>query len=121
MRRPTETVEDFRRRINMKARGDGFAAENIATESGWFLGPKQHQSSGSLHTDIWTGTAAELANKDAIAVFPVAGWWKNRARYDQSEMGVDYSLIISIDSPEVDVDLWTPIATQIGVAIPIET
>ena len=61
------------------------------------------------------------ASKNAIAVFPVSGWWKNRARYDQSVMGVDYSLIISIDSPEVDVDVWTPIAMQIGVAIPIET
>lgn len=63
----------------------------------------------------------DLANKGAVVVYPVAGWWKNRRDYDQSDLGVDYSLVVSIESPEVEVDLWTPVAQQIAPEIAIET
>jgi hypothetical protein len=57
----------------------------------------------------------------AFAVYPVAGWWKNRRGYDQSDQGVDYSLIVSIESPEVEIDLWTPVVQQIAAEVQIET
>ena len=31
-------------------------------------------------------------------------------------MGVNYSLIVSIEAPEVDVELWTPIKQKIETA-----
>ena len=62
-----------------------------------------------------------VASKGAIAVYPVAGWWKNRRGYDQSDLGVVYSLVVSIESPEVEVDLWTPVAQQIAAEVAIET
>ncbi|WP_231109844.1 hypothetical protein, partial [Mycobacterium avium] len=71
--------------------------------------------------DIWTGDAAKLASKGAIAVYPVAGWWKSQRKYDQSDQGVDYSLVVSIESPHVDVDLWTPVAQQIATTVEIQT
>ena len=85
------------------------------------FGSNQQQSPGSLHTDIWTGTAADLASKGAVAVYPVAGWWKNRRDFDQSEQGVDYSLVVSIESPEVEVDLWTPVSQQVQTRVQIAT
>ena len=85
-----------------------------STETGWLFGRDQQTSTGSLHTDIWTGTAADLANKEAIAIYPVAGWWKNRPLMDQSDQGVNYSLVVSIEAPEVDVDLWTPVSQQVA-------
>ncbi|MGW4335134.1 hypothetical protein ACWEK5_20230 [Rhodococcus koreensis] len=69
----------------------------LATEKGWLFGSNQQQSSGSLHTDIWKGSAAALASKEVVAVYPVAGWWKNRRAYDQSDRGVNYSLVVSIE------------------------
>lgn len=120
MRRPEDSIDAFRRRINTQARDDGEMPVPLATEKGWLFGATQQQSAGSLHTDIWTGPAIELASKEAIAVYPVAGWWKNRPAHDQSEKGVNYSLIVSIESPSVEVDLWTPIALQIAPEAVIE-
>ncbi len=118
-RRPEESVESFRQRINTRARLEGERPPTLDTERGWLFGRNQQQAPGSLHTDIWTGTAADLASKGAIAVYPVAGWWKNRGAYDQSDEGVDYSLIVSIESPEVEVDLWTPVAQQVSTLVEI--
>lgn len=118
-RRPEESVESFRQRINTRARIDGEKPTSLNTEPGWMFGSNQQQAAGSLHTDIWVGTGAALASKGAIAVYPVAGWWKNRARLDQSNQGVDYALIVSIESPEVEVDLWTPVYQQVRPTIEI--
>lgn len=121
MRRPEDSVDSFRQRINTRLRPPGEKPPSLDTETGWLFGSNQQQAPGSLHTDIWTGPAINLANKGAIAVYPVAGWWKNRRAYDQSDLGVDYSLVVSIEAPEVDVDLWTPVAQQIATETVIET
>lgn len=76
---------------------------------------------GSIHTDAWTGTAADLAHRGAVAVFPVSGWWKERPKRDRSEEGARYSLIVSIETPGQEVDIWTPVAMETGVPIVIET
>lgn len=88
--------------------------------SEWFFGPDQ-RTKGSLHTDIWTGTAADLANRGVVAIFPVTGWWKERKDRDHSERGARYSLVVSIETPEQDVDIWTPVAQEVGIPIEIET
>lgn len=123
VRRPTESVDDFRKRINIKARVEGETRLKLSSDSEkrWLFGTNQQQSAGSLHTDIWTGPAAELANKESIVVYPVAGWWKEKSAYDQSERGVHYSLVVSIESPTTEVDLWTPVAQEIAAEVAIET
>ena len=109
----------FRQRINTRLRLEGEKPITLDTEQGWLFGSDQQKAPGSLHTDIWTGPAANLASTEAIAVYPVAGWWKNRRLYDQSDQGVDYSLVVSIESPEVEVDLWTPVAQQVASVIEV--
>lgn len=86
----------------------------------WYFGP-DYRVSGSLHSDIWHGTAADLADRAAIAVYPVAGWWKELKARDRSERGARYALVVSIETPGQDVDIWTPVAQQIGIPIEIET
>lgn len=121
VRRPTESIQDFRKRINTRARTEGETRLQVSSDSEqrWLFGTNQQQAPGSLHTDVWTGPAVELANKEAIAVYPVAGWWKDRGAFDQSERGVRYSLVVSIESPNVEIDLWTPVAQQIAPEIVI--
>ncbi|WP_208865957.1 S8 family peptidase [Kitasatospora cheerisanensis] len=120
MRRATESNSDFRKRINRKALAEEEARPESHAESGeWFFGAKLQQSPGSVHTDIWQGTAADLASRGAIAVYPVTGWWKENPKKDRSPDGARYSLVISIDTPSEDVDIWTPVAQQIGVPITI--
>jgi hypothetical protein len=53
-------------------------------------------------------------------VYPTLGWWNRRPHLDAWENAARYSLIVSIATPEVEADLYTPIATQLGVPIEVE-
>ena len=119
VRRVNESNTDFRQRINQLARAEEEHRTVHASDSPeWYFGP-DYRASGSIHSDIWSGTAADLAQRGAIAIFPVTGWWKDRPSRDHSERGARYSLVVSIDTPDVDVDIWTPVAELVG--IPTET
>ena len=48
------------------------------------------------------------------------GWWNKRPHLGAWEKPARYSLIITIETPEIETDLYTPVATQIGVPIVIE-
>jgi hypothetical protein len=121
VRRPTESNDEFRKRVNQLALAEEEERQATLSDAAeWYLGPDL-RSAGSLHTDIWVGTAADLAQRGAVAVFPVTGWWKERPDRDRSVDGVRYSLIVSIETPGVDVDIWTPVAAEVGIPIEIET
>lgn len=118
---PTETFDDLRKRLNKKAKAESELRPRAGdANDGWFLGPRARDR-GSIHSDSLTGTAAELAERGAIAVYPVSGWWKELKKRDRSEFGARYSLIVSIETDVVDADVWTPIAQEVGVPIEIET
>lgn len=122
VRRAAESNDAFRKRLNQLA----LAEEEIrptshASDSAeWYFGPDS-RASGSIHADIWSGTAADLADRGAVAIYPVTGWWKEQKTRDHSDRGARYSLVISIDTPGQDVDIWTPVAEQVGVPIEIDT
>lgn len=121
VRRPTESTDDFRKRINQFALAEDEQRPMTHSDAQqWRLGPDL-RSTGSLHTDIWTGTAAELAQRGVIAVYPVSGWWKDRPARDRSGDGARYSLVVSVETPGQDVDIWTPVAAEVGIPIEIET
>ena len=48
-------------------------------------------------------------------------WWKERKRLDRSDAGTRYALILSIETPGQETDIWTPVAVQAGVVVEIET
>jgi hypothetical protein len=112
MKKRTETDARFRSRISAAQEKDGSEAE--AETSRWLLGPKAVQA-GSLHCDLWRGRAIELAGHDAIAVYPVGGWWKSHFGHRRfADMG-RYSLVISISAPGHPVDLHAEIANLVEV------
>ena len=120
LRRPTESTDEFRRRINLLAREDGRRHQAAGPDAPeWLFGPNSRVA-GSVHADVWKGTASDLALRGCIAVFPVSGWWKDRKDRDHSDRGAHYALVASIESPTEDVDLWTPVATELGVPIEVE-
>ena len=118
----TETLEEFRKRLNEKALDE--EDERPATggdSSEWYLG-EQTRNRGSVHSDVWVGTAADLAARGVIGVYPVSGWWKDQPKRDRSAMGARYSLIVSIETDAEGADIWTPVAQQIGVpAVEVST
>ena len=73
---------------------------------------KRHR--GSLHQDIWKGTAADLAARGFIAVYPAAGWWRTRQAQQRYDLPARYSLIVSIRTPQTEIDLYTPVAQQVA-------
>ena len=115
VRKPTETTDEFRKRLNQRALDEDEEKPGIGGDSSdWYLGEKA-RNKGSLHSDLWVGTAADLAERGVIGVYPVGGWWKEQPKRDRSADGARYALVVSIETTATNVDLWTPVATEIGV------
>ena len=114
-----ESSVEFVTRLN-KERWDEEQGRKSVTSSGdsaeWFFG-KQIRSKGSLHSDIWEGTAADLAQRHEIAVFPVVGWWREKYTEGHTTKRARYSLIVTIETPDVSVDIYTPVQNQIRTEI----
>ncbi len=118
VRRPLESLEAFQQRVNQQAR-DEESSRRTVTESGkWELGENLRKL-GSIHSDTWHGSAAELAERGYIAVYPVLGWWKERANLQRWGKRARYALIVSIKTSGVETDIYTPIADQIAAQIVI--
>lgn len=116
-----ESIAEFRKRLNKAARdeSDKFPVSG-ETETEWFLGSTARER-GSIHSDTFTGTAANISEQGALIVFPTSGWWKNLLKNDRIEDDVRYSLIVSIETDEVDTDIWTPIMSQVRSAVVVST
>lgn len=110
MKKRTETNARFRSRISASQAKDGTEADGEA--SCWLLGPKAIQA-GSLHCDLWRGRAIDLTGHDAIAVYPVGGWWKSHAGQKRVTDKARYALVISISAPGQQVDLHSEIMTLV--------
>jgi hypothetical protein len=118
LKAPTETVDEFRKRLNQRALSEDESKPDGAGSTDWFLG-EMARNRGSLHSDIWVGTAADLAERGVVGVYPVSGWWKDQPKRDRSQIGARYSLVVSIETDAEGVDIWTPVAQQIGVPIEV--
>ena len=74
-----------------------------------------------MHSDWWHGTAAQLADKGTIAVYPSIGWWRERHHLGRWNAHARYALVISIRAPRLDVDVYTPIKAEIAVPVAVPT
>jgi hypothetical protein len=118
---PNESIDDFLRRVNAAAQSED--EDNPATQSAseyWTIGANG-RNKGSIHSDIWKGSAAELAESGVIAVCPVIGWWRQRAYLGKWNSKTRYALIVSITTPEENVDIYTPVANKVGITVSIGT
>lgn len=116
-----QTIEDFKKCINVKMRGDDKKDHGEGTRGNdrWYLGT-DNRDVGSIHSDFWRGSAVDLCEAQYIAVYPVVGWWRERKYLGKSNNVMRYSLIVSLSTPEIDVDLYTPIVTQIKNLVQVE-
>ncbi|ABI69544.1 S8 family peptidase [Syntrophomonas wolfei] len=116
---PTEDIDQFIRRINAAVRTEeaGHPGTQSAAEH-WLIG-STGRDKGSIHSDIWQGTARELAESGVIAIFPIIGWWRERAHLGRVSKRARYSLIVSITTSAEDVDIYTPVANMVGITIPV--
>ncbi len=113
---PTESLDEFRKRLNQQALDEEEQKPSAEDSDDWYLGPEA-RNHGSIHSDILTGLAVELAERGVVGVYPIGGWWKEQPKRDRSDKGARYSLIVSIQTEAEDVDIWTPVANEVGVPI----
>ncbi|MBF0613441.1 MAG: S8 family peptidase [Magnetococcales bacterium] len=116
--RPGESERQFRARINKLAKEEEEDNITTAPDAGWQIGPKL-RSLGSIHSDRWQGTAADLASLGVIAVYPVSGWWKNRKVPGKFDSMARYTLLVSIHAPELELDLYNVVKNQITTQIAV--
>ncbi len=115
-----ETEDEFRKRINIAARVDGDEISGNSGSHRWTIGAN-NRSNGSVHSDFWEGTAADLATCNLIAVFPVIGWWRERKHLNKVETNARYSLIVSLETPAQEVELYTTVKNMIEIPIEVKT
>lgn len=118
LKRSTETLNEFEARMSSAIEQDDLGMAQMDTGNDeWFLG--QARDVGSIHSDVWVGSGATLAQRDSIVVYPVAGWWKDNKSLERYNHGARYSLIVTISSEEEPLDIYTPITNLINIPIRI--
>ncbi len=115
-----EESGEFVSRINKKFRDDNpdFDAGDSDSKK-WLLGPTL-RNRGSIHSDVWSGTAGELADKKYIAIFPVSGWWKELKRENRQASIARFSLIVSIETRENNIEIHNEISQLLKIETEVE-
>ncbi|HAL44435.1 MAG: hypothetical protein A2Y12_08265 [Planctomycetes bacterium GWF2_42_9] len=117
---PTDTDEQFKQRISSQEwdeENDRPSTSDPITT--WAIGSRL-RTRGSIHCDWCTLPAADIAQCEQVAVYPVTGWWRERKHLGFVERQCRYSLIVTISTPNTEVDLYTPITQKITPITEIE-
>ncbi|MCR9243259.1 MAG: S8 family peptidase [Rhodobiaceae bacterium] len=121
LQRLRETTEVFKERVNTAERTNSKSSKTWeADDDRWMLGPKS-VSAGSLHCDVWRGPAIELLGRSLLCIKPVAGWYRDRSTKEHCNRKTRYSLVITMKTADVGVDLHTPITAMLSVPTSIKT
>lgn len=124
----TESEREFLARINRAEQEKKTRVSGGSDTQQWLIGP-QERARGSIHSDVWAGSGADLASKDAIGIYPTLGWWRDPKRQDRCELQVRYALVVSIESDateveiegaQVPVDFYTEIVNQVEISSEVE-
>lgn len=115
-----ESKNDFTKRVNLKSREDGYVWTTTSGSDRWLIGEKI-RNHGSIHSDIWEGTATELAACNMLAVHPVWWWWKDRPKAWMVNKKVRYALIVSLETEAEKVELYSAVKVQVRIPTLIPT
>ncbi|MEO8903607.1 MAG: S8 family peptidase [Polyangiaceae bacterium] len=107
-----ESPEALLARVNASERREDDDLSGDLNE--WDRG--RRRTRGSIHSDVWSGSAVSLADKSAVAVYPVNGWWRFHHKEPEiCERKARYALIVSIETDAEEVDVYTPVFNQIVI------
>ena len=120
VQRPLDaSSDDFIARINAAVNREDEGDPINPKDPDWLLGDRLRHR-GSLHQDVWEGTASDLASRGFIAVYPSTGWWRTRPALERYGLPARYSLIVSIRTEQTEIDLYNAIANQIAAVVAVE-
>ena len=116
-----EDQRAFQLRVNRAIEAEENEERSKNDSKRWLIGA-DNRNRGSIHSDELNLTAAQLATCNLIAVYPIGGWWKTRTNLDKFNEKLRYSLIVSLDTPAENIDLYNAVKTKIETMIktPIE-
>lgn len=118
---PTEDKVNFIKRVNKAMREDEKDIGDVKNDSNrWIIGI-DNRNVGSIHSDIWEGTASDLSQSNYIIVYPTTGWWKTRTNLKRYNSKVRYALVVTIETPKNDIDLYTTIKAKIENKVAVKT
>lgn len=100
---------------------DPTRSQEGGNDAKWKLGVNARKK-GSLHADIWEGSAADLATRKYIAVYPnSSGWWKDFPGKRYRNQSARFSLVVSLQfQNEIDVDIWNAVQHEIQSSVQTE-
>lgn len=117
LQRQNEPEADFLARINDADR-DPNAPPDPADNWPWEIGT-QVRRRGSVQSDRLEIEAAALAGDLLIGVFPAGGWWKDHLK-TRAGTEIPYSVVITIDVGDVDLDVYSLVSARIRTEISVD-
>ncbi len=114
--KPTEDLPAFKRRISAASTGDESSDLYEGTSENWTI-KERVRSKGSVKKDFLNTNGADLSTRRYLAVYPKNGWYRTRKALKKYDSQVRYSLIVTIETRDLETDIFTPV--EIQVAIPI--
>ena len=117
-----QSVQDF------EAQWNKIAAEELRTANpeaeitktstdGWQLGTSAFR--GSVHSDVWIGTCADLLSMGHILVHPVTGRWRTRPSQGRAEARAKYALLVTLEAENTTLDIYAELAAMLAVPMPV--
>lgn len=118
-----ESRREFENRIKrLTEEGEERGPRDPDLANRWLIGIT-NRNQGSIISDSFVTTGAAMAGCDTIAIYPSGGWFKNKP--ENLDMEIPYSLVVTLESPEEEVQLYneveTAIAHRVQVEIPVES
>jgi len=116
---PLQSKSDFLKKVNLAVeRAEDDDSPGLDSDR-WKIGRK-NDTAGSVHSDFMCESAQDLAECNLVAVYPIIGWWRERPKLNKVESRARYSLIVSLETTEISVDIYTPVSVKVGVPVPVE-
>ncbi|MBY0426340.1 MAG: hypothetical protein K2Q22_11935, partial [Cytophagales bacterium] len=114
--KPLEKIEEFKRRVSKPLIEN--EADEIPDMTGeeWTI-KERIRSKGSVKKDFIRTSGTELSMRNTLAIYPKNGWYRLRKKLEKYDSIVRYSLIVSIETENNDVDIYTPVKILVDTTI----
>lgn len=113
-----ESPAEFRRRVSAAAEMEDDSETPDMRDEDWTI-KERVRSKGSIKKDFLKTDGATLSSRNILAVYPKSGWYRSRKSLEKYDQDVRYSLIVSIETPQTEVDIYTPVENLISTPIPV--
>ena len=60
-------------------------------------------------------SGADMAVRNKIAIYPKPGWYRTRKKLNKANTIIRYSLIITLETADVNIDIITPVLNMIAI------